>query len=71
MIINMQTLNDAIVAIITTVGIAVALSIAFVVIGAFAERGKTKARKLAHLHGDAAPVQHPTQTDNARELVLR
>ncbi len=70
MTINMQTLHDAIVALVVTVGIAVALSIAFVAVGAFVERGKAQARKAAHRHV-AAPAQHPTQTDNARELVLR
>jgi hypothetical protein len=69
MSISMQSLSDAIVAILTTVGIAVALSIAFAAAGAFAERGKSRARKVAH--AVAAPAQHPTQTDNARELVLR
>ncbi len=69
MSISMQNLNDAIVAIIATVGIAVALSIAFAAAGAFAQRGKTRARKVAH--AITVPAQHPTQTDNARELVLR
>jgi hypothetical protein len=69
MSISMQSLNDAIVAIIATVGIAVALSIALVAAGAFAQRSKTRARKVAH--AVAVPAQHPTQTDNARELVLR
>jgi hypothetical protein len=71
MTISMQTLNDAIVAILTTVGVAVAVSIAFVAVGAFVERGKTQARKAAHIRAAAVPAQHPTQTDNARELVLR
>ncbi len=71
MTINIQTLHDAIVAVITTVGIAVAISLAFVAIGAFVERGKAQTRKAAHAHVAAAPAQHPTQTDNARELVLR
>ncbi len=69
MTINMQSVNDAIVAIIATVGIAVALSIAFAAAGAFAARGKNQARKVAH--AAVAPALHPTQTDNARELVLR
>jgi hypothetical protein len=69
MSISMQSLNDAVVAIIVTVGIAVALSIAFAAAGAFAQRGKIKARRAAH--AVAVPAQHPTQTDNARELVLR
>ncbi len=71
MTIDIQTLHDAIVAVVATVGIAVAISIVFVAVGAFVERGKAQARKAAHAHTVAAPAQHPTQTDNARELVLR
>jgi hypothetical protein len=69
MAINMQTLNDTIVALITTVGIAVAVSLAFVAAGAFLKRSRkhaSRAVRAAH-----APAQHPTQTDDARELVLR
>ena len=69
MTISMQTLQDAIIAVVTTVGVAVALSLAFVAAGAFVERGKARAQKVAH--AVAAPAQHPTQTDDARELVLR
>jgi hypothetical protein len=71
MTISFQTLHDAIVAVLATVGIAVALSIAFAVAGTFFERGKAQARKVAHVHASAAPAQHPTQTDDVRELVLR
>jgi hypothetical protein len=71
MTISIQTLHDAIVAVVATVGIAVALSIAFVAVGTFVERGKVRARKVGHAHAVAAPAQHPTQTDDARELVLR
>ena len=71
MTISIQTLQDAIVALLTTVGIAVALSIAIVAVGAFLERGKARARKAAHLPASAGPAQHPTQTDDTRELVLR
>ena len=69
MTISMQTLTDTIVALITTVGIAVALSLAFVAAGAFFERSRKhggRAPRAVH-----APVPHPTQTDDARELVLR
>jgi ABC-type phosphate/phosphonate transport system permease subunit len=69
MTISMQTLNDTIVALITTVGIAVALSLAFVAASAFFQRSRkhgSQAVRAAH-----APVQHPTQLDDARELVLR
>ncbi|HUC26149.1 MAG TPA: hypothetical protein VMA73_25880 [Streptosporangiaceae bacterium] len=69
MTINMQSLNDAIIALITTVGIAVALSLAFVAAGAFFERSRKQAgRAVRAAHG---PAQHPTQTDDVRELVLR
>jgi hypothetical protein len=69
MSINFQTLNDTIIALITTVGIAVALSLAFVAASAFARRSRTHAR--AAVRAVAAPAQHPTQTDDTRELVLR
>jgi hypothetical protein len=69
MTINMQTLNDAIIALLTTVGVAVALSLAFVAAGAFFERSRKQAgRAVRAVH---APAQHPTQTDDTRELVLR
>ena len=71
MTISMQPLTDALIALITTVGIAIAVSIAFVAVGALAQRGKAQARKLAHVRPTTAPAQHPTQSDNARELVLR
>lgn len=71
MTISMPALHDAIVAILTTVGIAVAVSLAFVAIGAFVERGKARAGTLTRSHSVVAPAQHPTQTDDARELVLR
>jgi ABC-type phosphate/phosphonate transport system permease subunit len=54
---------------ITTVGIAVALSLAFVAASAFFQRSRkhgSQAVRAAH-----AAVQHPTQIDDARERVLR
>ena len=65
MTISIQALNDTVIALITTVGIAVALSLAFLAAGAFAQRSRT------HVRAAAAPSQHPTQSDDARELVLR
>ena len=65
----MQTLNDTIVALIITVGIAVALSLAFVAAGALFERNRKQAGRA--VRPAYAPVQHPTQTDDTRELVLR
>jgi len=69
MTISIQALNDTVIALITTVGIAVALSLAFLAAGAFAQRGRTHVRTAAR--AVAAPAQHPTQSDDARELVLR
>jgi hypothetical protein len=69
MSISIQTLNDTLIALITTVGVAFALSLAFLAASAFARRGRTHAR--AAVRAVAAPAQHPTQTDDARELVLQ
>jgi MFS superfamily sulfate permease-like transporter len=66
--ISIQTLQDAIIAVITTVGIAVAISVAIALAGAFSERATARDRHAAR---EVAPVQHATQTDDARELVLR
>jgi hypothetical protein len=71
MTVTMPALHDTLVAIIITVGIAVAVSLALIAIGAFVERGKARTGRLARSHSVVAPAQHPTQTDDARELVLR
>jgi hypothetical protein len=68
MSISIQTLNDTIIALITTVGIAVAVSLALVAAGALARRGR--AHSHAAGHKAVAPAQQPTQSDNVRELVL-
>ncbi|HTA01941.1 MAG TPA: hypothetical protein VK802_16270 [Streptosporangiaceae bacterium] len=68
---SIQTLQDVIVAVVVTVGIAAAVSIAFVAIGSWVARGKAQAHKVARTYAVAVPAQHPTQTDDARELVLR
>jgi hypothetical protein len=63
-----STLNDAIIAVLITVGVAVAFSVALVLAGAFFERSTWRSR---HAVRDSAPAQQPTQTDDLRELVLR
>jgi hypothetical protein len=65
---SIQTLHDAIIAVVTTVGIAVAISIALALAGAFFERTTARDGRAAP---ELAPVQHATQTDDVRELVLR
>jgi hypothetical protein len=68
MSIDIQSLNDAIIAIVTTVGIAFAVAVAFTMMGAVFGRDKARAAQPVRA---AVPAQHPTQTDDARELVLR
>jgi hypothetical protein len=67
--VNIQTLQDALIAIVTTVGIAVAVSIAYIAAGAVYERGQKRSAKARG--AGAPPVQHATQTDEAGELLLR
>jgi hypothetical protein len=69
MSVSMQSLHDALVAIVTTVGIAVAVSIALVAAGALFERDR--AHKTGVRRSGPMSAQQPTQTDDARDLVLR
>jgi len=66
---SLQTLHDALVAILTTVGIALAITIALAAAGVVFERDR--ARKAEVRRSRPVPPQHPTQTDDARDLVLR
>jgi hypothetical protein len=56
---------DVITALVTTIGIAVALSLAVLAAGMFAERGKPRVARVA------IPTDHPDMPSGARELVLR
>lgn len=67
MSVNMQTLHDVLIAIVTTVGIAVAVSLAIVAAGSLYKRDQ--ARKSAARGPATAPAQHPTKSDS--DLVLR
>jgi hypothetical protein len=69
MSINFQTLHDAIVALITVASVAVVLSAAFIAASAVGQRGRKHAART--VRAAAVPAQHPTATDDARELVLR
>jgi len=70
MISNFQTVQDALYALITVVGIAVVFSLA--IIGAAALTERSKARNARARHTVAPTIaQQPTQTDDIRELVLR
>jgi hypothetical protein len=68
MTISIQTLHDTLVALFVSVGVAVALSLAFITVGAFVERGKARSR---HALRAAGPAQHQAPADDTRELVLR
>jgi hypothetical protein len=64
---TVSDLNDVIIALVTTIGIAAAVSLAFALAGRFFERSKAQAGKPIRV---AAPAQYETQSDD-RELVLR
>jgi Alphavirus glycoprotein J len=67
--ISIQTLQDVLIALATTVGIAVAVTLAFMAAGALFERDQARAAKARHLL--VAPAQQSSQADQARELVRR
>ena len=56
---------DVIIALLTTIGIAVALSLAMLAAGTLAGRGKERVARIT------IPADHPDQPANSRELVLR
>jgi hypothetical protein len=62
-----SNLTDVIIALVTTIGIAAALSLASALAGRFFERSKASAGQPVRV---AAPAQYETQADD-RELVLR
>jgi hypothetical protein len=67
MTISTHTLLGIVVAIVTTVGIAAAVSVALMAAGALYQRAQARA---ATPRRDVSTL-NPTQTDTARELVLR
>ena len=69
MTISTHTLLDIVVAIVTTVGIAVAVSLALMAAGALYQRAEV--RGATTRRGAAGSAPHPTQTDASRDLVLR
>jgi Kef-type K+ transport system membrane component KefB len=64
MTIDMQTLNDALIAIFVTVGIAVAVSILAIAAEAVHLRSKNRTQTTAH-------SSHVTDTEDSRQLILR
>jgi hypothetical protein len=68
MAISMQTLHDALIALTTTVGIAVLLAILMIAVGGLFQHDKNRR------HADTPPAdpgQHMTSDDHSRQLVLR
>ena len=67
--ISIQTLQDALIALATTVGIALAITIAFLAAGALFERDQARVAKARR--PVAVPAQQPMRPDQAREPVRR
>jgi hypothetical protein len=68
MAISMQTLHDALIALTTTVGIAVFLSIAMIAAGGFFQHERNRQHRSAP---PADPAEDVTSDDRSRQLVLR
>jgi hypothetical protein len=68
MISNFQTVQDTLYALATVIGIAVVFALA--IIGASAATQRSRARN-SRTGTPATIAQHPVQTDDPRELVLR
>jgi hypothetical protein len=66
--IDIQSLNDALIAVFTTVGVGVAIALAATLAGLLYRRQTARSE---HAVPDTIPPQYQTQTDDARELVLR
>jgi hypothetical protein len=65
--ISTHTLLDIVVAIVTTVGIAGAVTLALMAAGTLYQRAEMRAATTRR----GAVSAHPTQTDAGRDLVLR
>jgi hypothetical protein len=63
-----MSLTDAIIGVVTTVGIAVVFAVAITLAGLVYRRPTAR---VPHAVQNAGPAQQPTQTDDLRELVLR
>jgi len=69
MSISTHTMLDIVVGIVTTVGIAVAVSLALVAAGTLYQRAQM--RGATPRPGDGLSAPQPTRTDAGRDLVLR
>lgn len=69
MTISTHTLLDIVVAIVTTVGIAGAVTLALMAAGSLYQRAQM--RGATPRRGAAGSAAYPTQTDAGRDLVLR
>jgi hypothetical protein len=66
---SIQTLQGVLIALIVAVGLAGAVTAAFLAAGIASRRDQE--RMATAIHPVTGPAQPPTQTDEARELVLR
>ncbi len=65
---NFTLVQDTLYALATVVGIALVFAVALIAAGAATERSKARNGRT---HATPTIAQHPVQTDDARELVLR
>lgn len=66
MSIDIQTLHDVLIALITAVGVAVTLSILMIAVGALTEHGKNRQRPTQPKPG---PAEHVAPGDKPRQLI--
>jgi hypothetical protein len=72
MITNFQTVQDALIALSAVIGLAVLVAVAIVAAAGLGRRDKARhARTGVTVPAAASIAQQPTQTDDARQLVLR
>jgi hypothetical protein len=70
MITNFQTVQDTLYALATVIGIAVVFAAALIGAGAATQRSRARNHRT-DTPATVTIAQHPVQTDDARELVLR
>lgn len=70
MITNFQMLQDTLYGLAVVIGLAVVFAVAIIGAGAATQRSRARNGRTA-TPATATIAQHPVQTDDARELVLR
>jgi hypothetical protein len=72
MITNFQTVQDTLIALSAVIGLAVLVAVAIVAAAGLVRRDQARhTRTAVTVPATATIAQQPTQTDDARQLVLR